>query len=79
MQEDDLVLGVVIGGEARAYPHNIGWWHEIINDVVAGQATAVGAVVLHRSPRRSAPQKALGNYLNNTNDRVNSLPLLCNR
>ena len=38
MQEDDLVLGVVIGGEARAYPHNIGWWHEIVNDVVGGQA-----------------------------------------
>ena len=33
---NDLVLGVVINGEARAYPHNIGWWHEIVNDVVGG-------------------------------------------
>ena len=27
-----LVLGVVEGGEARAYPHNVLWHHEIIND-----------------------------------------------
>ena len=31
--DSDLVLGVVINGEAKAYPHNIGWWHEIVNDV----------------------------------------------
>lgn len=36
LAEEDLVLGVVIGGEARAYPHNIGWWHEIVNDRVNG-------------------------------------------
>ena len=30
--EDDLVLGFVAGGEARAYPHNILDWHEIVND-----------------------------------------------
>ena len=34
---DDLVLGVVINGVARAYPHNLGWWHEIINDEVGGE------------------------------------------
>ena len=38
---DDLVLGVVINGEARAYPHNIGWWHEIVNDVVGGTPICV--------------------------------------
>ena len=38
---DDLVLGVVINGEARAYPHNIGWWHEIVNDKIGGQAISV--------------------------------------
>ena len=36
VDETDLVLGVVIGGEAKAYPHNIGWWHEITNDKVGG-------------------------------------------
>ena len=34
---NDLVLGVVVNGEARAYPHNIGWWHEIVNDVIGGK------------------------------------------
>lgn len=28
----DRVLGVVMDGEARAYPHNILWHHEVIND-----------------------------------------------
>ena len=30
----DRVLGVVIDGEARAYPHNILWHHEIVTDVI---------------------------------------------
>ena len=34
--DDDLVLGLVIDGIARAYPENIGWWHEIVNDNVGG-------------------------------------------
>lgn len=34
---DSLVLGVAFGGEARAYPHNVFWWHEIVNDVVGGR------------------------------------------
>ncbi|NNF14622.1 MAG: DUF3179 domain-containing protein [Gemmatimonadetes bacterium] len=32
LRESDRVLGVVVEGEARAYPHNIFWWHEIVND-----------------------------------------------
>ena len=28
----DRVLGIVVNGEARAYPHNILWHHEIVND-----------------------------------------------
>ena len=30
--EDDLVLGFLVGDEARAYPHDILDWHEIVND-----------------------------------------------
>lgn len=30
--DSDRVLGVVVDGKARAYPHNIFWWHEIVND-----------------------------------------------
>jgi hypothetical protein len=41
LRDNDLVLGVIINGEAKAYPHNMGWWHEIINDVVGGQAVVV--------------------------------------
>lgn len=37
LHETDIVMGVVINGEARAYPHNIGWHHEIVNDVVGGK------------------------------------------
>ncbi len=33
---DELVLGVVIRGEARAYPLRIMDWHEMANDVVGG-------------------------------------------
>jgi len=41
LRSDDLILGVVINGEARAYPHNIGWWHEIVNDKIGNQAISV--------------------------------------
>ena len=37
LSPDSLVLGVSFGGQARAYPHNVFWWHEIINDVVGGR------------------------------------------
>lgn len=38
---DDLILGVVVNGEARAYPHGILWWHEITNDVLGGRPIVV--------------------------------------
>lgn len=41
LRPDDLVMGVVINGEAKAYPHNMGWWHEVINDNVGGQPVIV--------------------------------------
>ncbi|MGH7600348.1 MAG: DUF3179 domain-containing protein [bacterium] len=37
VRSSDLVLGAVVNGEAKAYPENILWWHEIVNDVIAGQ------------------------------------------
>ena len=39
--EDDLVMGVYKNGVARAYPENLGWWHEIINTEVGGEYMAV--------------------------------------
>lgn len=32
LDDTDRVLGVVHNGVARAYPLNLGWWHEVIND-----------------------------------------------
>ena len=41
LAEDDLVLGLVFDGEARAYPHNIGWWNEIVNDRIGDRSVTV--------------------------------------
>jgi len=35
------VIGLVIGGDARAYPLRILIWHEIVNDVVGGVPVAI--------------------------------------
>ncbi len=35
--DDDLVLGIVVGGAARAYPIAILNWHELVNDTVGGE------------------------------------------
>jgi len=34
LNDDDLVVGVVNGGEAKAYPHLILDWHEVVNDII---------------------------------------------
>ncbi|MDQ6982454.1 MAG: DUF3179 domain-containing protein [Mariprofundus sp.] len=38
MNDQDQILGVVIGGEARAYPIRILNWHEIVNDQIEKQS-----------------------------------------
>lgn len=38
---DEPVFGVVVNGEARAYPHRIMGWHEMANDVLGGKAITV--------------------------------------
>lgn len=37
----DRVIGVAIGGEARAYPLRVLDWHEVCNDTLAGEPIAV--------------------------------------
>jgi hypothetical protein len=39
--DDDVVLGVVAGGEARAYPVAILDWHELVNDTLGGEPILV--------------------------------------
>jgi hypothetical protein len=41
MLDQDRVLGVVINGEARAYPHNVLWHHEIVNDQIGDTRVSV--------------------------------------
>jgi hypothetical protein len=39
--DDDTVIGVVQGGEARAYPIAILNWHELVNDTLGGRPVLV--------------------------------------
>ncbi len=41
LKEEDLVLGLRVGTDIRAYPHNILNYHEIVNDLVGGEPLAV--------------------------------------
>ena len=36
LEEEERVFGVLLGGEARAYPLRILDWHEVLNDTVGG-------------------------------------------
>lgn len=47
---NDLVVGVVLGDQARAYPIRILNWHEIVNDTLGGRDIAVA----YRSLRAGA-------------------------
>lgn len=41
LSDNDLVIGVKIGDDVRAYPHPILDWHEIINDDINGVSLAI--------------------------------------
>jgi len=42
LRDRDRVIGLIVDGEAWAIPHNIGWWHEIVNmDFDSGLQLAV--------------------------------------
>ena len=41
LEDTDLVIGVHLNGESRAYPHKIGLYHEIVNDLIGGTPIAV--------------------------------------
>ncbi|MEO0409746.1 MAG: DUF3179 domain-containing protein, partial [Cyanobacteria bacterium P01_A01_bin.135] len=40
-QPSDTVIGVIVNGEAKAYPFNILNWHELVNDTVGGTNLAI--------------------------------------
>lgn len=41
LNSHDLVVGIIDGIEARAYPHKILNWHEIVNDEINGNAVTI--------------------------------------
>lgn len=41
MNPDDEIIGVVIAGQARAYPIKILNWHEVVNDAAGDQPFVV--------------------------------------
>lgn len=55
--DDDLVFGVEINGDARAYPLRILGWHEMANDVIGGvhvalaYCTLCGSGILYETAR----------------------------
>ncbi|MEM8809952.1 MAG: DUF3179 domain-containing protein [Cyanobacteria bacterium P01_G01_bin.38] len=40
-QGDDVVIGLVVNGEAKVYPFRVMDWHEIVNDTVGGMNVTV--------------------------------------
>jgi hypothetical protein len=41
LKDDDLVLGLDYNGVAKAYPHRILNWHEIVNDKIKGERVLI--------------------------------------
>jgi hypothetical protein len=41
LRDDDIVIGLVRGNIARAYPTRVLIWHEIVNDMIGKEAVAV--------------------------------------
>lgn len=41
LDPESLVLGLSIGGEAKAYPTAMMWFHHVANDTIGGQPVAV--------------------------------------
>lgn len=41
LRDSDEVVGVLTSEGPRAYPHNVLWWHEIVNESVGGLSYAV--------------------------------------
>ena len=55
LQDDNIVFGVDIDGDARAYPKRILAWHEMVKDTIAGRelngvyCTLCGSMILYES------------------------------
>ena len=41
LEDSDLVIGIKIGSQTRAYPIKVLNWHEVVNDTIGGVPIAV--------------------------------------
>jgi hypothetical protein len=61
LTDEEMIFGIVAGEEARAYPQLVLVWHEIVNDVIAGEPVSVtycpltGSVVALRGSANGEP------------------------
>lgn len=75
LSDTDQILGVVVQRTARAYPHNLGWKHEVINDRLGGRyitvtfcpLTATGLVFDATAPDTSQIEFGVSGLLINSN------------
>ncbi len=74
LHPDDIVVGVEIGGQARAYPLRILVWHENVNDMLDGKPIAVtycplcnSAVVFDRKVAGQVREFGISGLLWNSN------------
>jgi len=78
---DDLVIGVVLGGQARAYPVRVLDWHEVANDTLGGVPIAVtwhplsgSAVVLDRDHRGRVLELSVSGLIWNSHHLLHDRP-----
>jgi len=74
LKEEDLVVGVALNDQAKAYPVRLLRWHEIVNDKVGDKNLAVtycpltgSAVVIDRDQVPNAPQMGVSGLLYQSN------------
>ena len=66
LADSDVVFGVEVNGEARAYPKRILAWHEMVKDVVGGESingvycTLCGSMIVYRTTTARGTHYELG-------------------
>lgn len=66
LADTDVVFGVVVNGEARAYPKRILAWHEMVKDVVGGVSingvycTLCGSMIVYQTETNEGTHYELG-------------------
>ena len=41
LDENELVLGISVGGESKAYPLRMMWFHHVANDIIGGEPVVI--------------------------------------